>query len=141
MSESTVLKFNNSDSFVLSTTLIYKYRLQWVWVQRWHQTHNIRNVFDSYVYSFRFISLEKNFIHIYSLSCCYIYKKEERQRQQAKQIHNLLLSIVVFVRESYLFCASYVELWRVEINNIMRFTKCEYDEYFKLWMWVVCVWY
>ena len=61
MSESTVLKFNYSDSFVLSTTLIYKYRLQWVWVQSWHQTHtrHIRNMFDSYAYLFRFINLEK----------------------------------------------------------------------------------
>ena len=37
-----------------------------------------------------------------------VTKKEEseRQRQQAKQTHNLLLSIVVLVRESYLFCDS-----------------------------------
>ena len=35
-------------------------------------------------------------------------KKEEskRQRQQAKQTHKLLLSIVAFVSESYLFCDS-----------------------------------
>ena len=35
-------------------------------------------------------------------------KKEEikSQTQQAKQTHNLLVSIVVFVRESYLFCDS-----------------------------------
>ena len=46
-SESTVLKFNYSDSFVLSSTLIYKYRLQWVWVQRWYQTLTIRNIIDS----------------------------------------------------------------------------------------------
>ena len=30
ISESTVLKFNHSDSFVYSTTLIYKYTLKWV---------------------------------------------------------------------------------------------------------------
>ena len=37
-------------------------------------------------------------------------KQEERkrQRQQAKQTHSLLLSIVVFVYESYLFYASYI---------------------------------
>ena len=40
--ESTVLKFNYSDSIILTKTL----RLQWVWVQRWHQTHNIRNTAD-----------------------------------------------------------------------------------------------
>ena len=26
----------------------------------------------------------------------------------------------------------YVELWRVEMNNIIRVVKYEYDEYFKL---------
>ena len=35
----------------------------------------------------------------------------------------------------------YVELWRVEINNIMRIVKYEYDKYFKLWIWIVWVWY
>ena len=34
--ESTVLKYNYYDPFVLTTTLIYKYRLQWAWVQHWH---------------------------------------------------------------------------------------------------------
>ena len=35
-------------------------------------------------------------------------KKEERtsQRQQVKQTHNLLLSVVVFVCVSYIFCDS-----------------------------------
>ena len=28
----------------------------------WHQTHTTRNMFDSYVYSFRFINLEKYLI-------------------------------------------------------------------------------
>ena len=61
MSESTVLKFNYSDSFIFKSTKIYKYRLQWVWVERWHQTHNIRNIFDSYVYPFRLIDIRKIF--------------------------------------------------------------------------------
>ena len=52
------MKFNYCDSFVLKSTLIYMYRLQWVWVQPWHQTHNIRNMLDSYVYSLRFIDLD-----------------------------------------------------------------------------------
>ena len=56
MSKSTVSKFNYSDSFVLTTILIYNYRLQWVWLQRWHQTHNIRSMFNSYAYLFRFIT-------------------------------------------------------------------------------------
>ena len=34
-------------------------------------------------------------------------EERKRQRQQAKQTLNLLLSIVVFVSESYLFCDSY----------------------------------
>ena len=54
------------------------------------------------------------------LTACICKKKEERKRQrpQAKQTHNRLLSIVVFVRESYLFCASCIfKLWRVEINS------------------------
>ena len=58
MNKSIVLKFNYSDSFLLTTTLIYKYSLQWVWIQHWEQTHNIRNIFDSYTYSFRFKNLE-----------------------------------------------------------------------------------
>ena len=52
-------------------------------------------------------------------------RKKKRQSQQAKETHNLLLSIVVFVRKSYLIA---VELWTVEINNIMRIVKYEYDE-------------
>ena len=38
ISESAVMKFNYFDSFIHTTTLIYKYRLPCVWVQRWHQT-------------------------------------------------------------------------------------------------------
>ena len=57
--------------------------------------------------------------------------------QQADQTHNLLASILVFVRESQLFYDSlvYVELWRAEINNnIIRVVKnaSDDDEYFKL---------
>ena len=48
----------------------------------------------------------ESFINICSLSCCCIYKKEERQRQHAEQIYNLLLNTVVFVRETYLLCDS-----------------------------------
>ena len=43
MKKSTVLKFNYSDSFVLITTLIYKYRLQWAWVQRYKFRKILRN--------------------------------------------------------------------------------------------------
>ena len=68
-----------------------------------------------------------------------MYKREERQRQrqrqrqQTKQTTNFLVSIVVFVRESYLFVFRLnVELWRVGVNNIMYIVKYEYDKYFKL---------
>ena len=67
-----------------------------------------------------------------------IHQNLQRRRQQAKQTHNLLVTILVFVCESYLFCASciytYVELRRIEINNIIRVVKYEYDEYFKRWI-------
>ena len=49
--------------------------------------------------------------NIYSLSCCCIYTKNEERRkiktQQAKPTYNLLVNIVAFIRESYLFCESY----------------------------------
>ena len=47
ISESTVFKFKYFDLFVLITTLFHTYRLHWLWVQCWHQTHNNRNMFDS----------------------------------------------------------------------------------------------
>ena len=108
-----------SDLFVLTTTLIYNNSLQWLCEQLWSQTHNIRNICDSQAYTFRFIILEKNtyntyklferfesHIKIHCLSYCYIYKKRRKKttKQKAKQTHDRLLSIVVFVRESYLFC-------------------------------------
>ena len=49
--ESTILKFNYFDSFVLTTTLIYKYRMQWVRAQRLHRTHTIRNFSKNYNFS------------------------------------------------------------------------------------------
>ena len=42
--ESTVLKFIYSDYFLRTTTLIYEYRLHWIWVQCWEQTHNIGKI-------------------------------------------------------------------------------------------------
>ena len=44
MSESTILKINYSDSIVLSSTLNYKYSLQWAWVQRWHKTQHSKYI-------------------------------------------------------------------------------------------------
>ena len=53
---------------------------------------------------------------------------------QAEHQHNFLVSILVFVRESYLFLylLSYEE---------SKSIKNEYDEYFKPWMWVDVPWY
>ena len=108
----------------------------------------IRNMFDSNSYSLRFKDLKNTYnTHKwfewleslkFSLFCCCIYKKRKKNhRHQAKQTHYLLVSIVVFVPESYLFCNFfvYVESWRAEIKNIMHIVKYELDEYFKLWLW------
>ena len=44
--------------------------------------------------------------HLFILVVAAFTKKEERQGQQAKQKHKLLLSIVVFLCESYIFSDS-----------------------------------
>ena len=65
-------------------------------------------------------------------------KKEERrkgQRQQAKKAHNLLVSISMFVCESNLFYDS-CKCWVIESENQQHHTY-EYDDYFKLWIWVL----
>ena len=51
--------------------------------------------------------------------------------QKADQTHNPLDDILVFVRESYLFCDSCIYCDN-SINNIIRVVKYEYDEYLKL---------
>ena len=51
--------------------------------------------------------------------------KQKKTKQQVKQTHNHLVS-------TYCVILVNVELWRVEINNIMRIIKHEHDEYFKL---------
>ena len=63
--------------------------------------------------------------------------------QQGEQAHNLLVSILVFVRGSYLYNISMNrnELWRVAINNIILVFRYEYDGCFKLLMWVEFPWY
>ena len=38
-----------------------------------------------------------------------------------------------YAKHTYFLLRVYVELWRVEIKNIIRVVKYEYDEYFKLW--------
>ena len=106
-----------SDSFVLSTILIYKYRLQWVCVQRCHQTHSNRVSYAwLLIQIYKFRKIIKILINDSNNSSkftvlvvvAFTKKKEERKRQklQAKLTQNFLVSIVAFVRESYLFCAS-----------------------------------
>ena len=94
ISKSTRLKFNYvlCDSAVLTTTLIYKYRLQWVCVQHSHQTHTIRNMFDSYACSFT--------------------TKEKRGHIKEKNSKYLM-----FVHESYLFCDSCILLRKWKWSN------------------------
>ena len=112
--------------------------LKYVTAMSTHTTLTSNSYHSKYVW---FISLlNQTFIKISSLSCCRIYnkrkqthkQKKKKPHQQAEQQHNHLVSISVFVSESYLFCVSwvYVELWRVEINNIIR-VVCE------LWIWCV----
>ena len=59
----------------------------------------------------------------------HLQEKEERKRQklQAKQKYNLLVSI-----QTYFVLRVCVELWGVKITNIMSIAKYEYEEYFKL---------
>ena len=130
MSESIVLKFNYSDSIVLSTTFFYKHRLQCVWIQCslhskyvWFicqliQIHKFRKIL---------IILIKDSSYSIHLSkfTALAYKTRRRQRQQAKQTHNLLLSIVVVVfgRESYLFCDS-CKCWVKESRNQRHLGYC-----------------
>ena len=120
----------------------------------WYQTHNNRNMFDSYGYLFRFViilkndssnhkwlnailindSSDSNHSSIFTVLIVAAFtKKEERQRQQEKQTHTILVSIVLFVCESHIFCDSFkFQLWRVEINNIICIVNYEYEEYFKV---------
>ena len=111
MSESTVLKANYSDILILNSTLIY--RQQFTDSNKYEFNVNIKLIDSSYVwcaFSFRFINLKKyiqilwlkwfeSSINIYRLSCCCIYKEGRKK----KQTHNLQLSIIEFVCESYLF--------------------------------------
>ena len=60
---------------------------------------------------------------VYSLSCFIYKKKKEKHRHKAKQLHNLLLSIVVFVHESYLFCDSY-KCWVKESRKQQHHACC-----------------
>ena len=99
MSESRVLKFNYSDSFVFSSVLIYTLRLQWVRLQCWQQTHSIRYMFDSLIQIHKFRKLLIILINAssvsnhsstftFSVNVLHFTKKEEEengQRQSKKK--------------------------------------------------------
>ena len=52
-------------------------------------------------------------------------KEKGKESQQTKQTHNFLVSIVVFVRESYLFCDSCIkyEWYEYDIKICMNAYK------------------
>ena len=56
----------------------------------------------------------------------HLQEREERksQRQQTKQTHNFLVSIVVFIRESYLFCDSCICRAMESPNQQQNHTCC-----------------
>ena len=91
------------DSFVVTTTLIYKYRLQWIWVERWYQTHHIRNMFDD--------SSGSN-----SLSCCCIYKKKKEDKDKDSNLNKYTI-----------FCCVVPPLWVIWVWYMNTY------KYQKLW--------
>ena len=98
---------------ILTTRLIYKYTLQRVYVQRWHQTHTIRNMFDSEV------------------SCCIYKKKTNKTEEQTKQTHNFLVSILVLACDAYLFCDSCIS-WVIKSRN---------QHQHHMYINYLCIWY
>ena len=67
------------------------------------QVHNFRNILHII---FRNESSASNYLSKFTVLVVVAFtKKEERKQQQAQQTHNLLVSILVLVRVSYLFCA------------------------------------
>ena len=89
---------------------------------------------SSAYYSCRFILFRKILINSTS-SLNYLIKftaLAKQTEQQAEQTHNLIMSILVFIRDSYLFCDSL----RVEINNVIPVVQNEYVEFLKFF---ICV--
>ena len=125
ISESIILKFNCSDSFIVTTTMIYKYRLHWVCVHCWHQTHTIRNMFDPFrkilindsSYSTRIIPQNLQFIAALKK------KEKDKQSKHTTFYHLLLVRILVFIRDSYLFCAPCIR-WVMKSRNQHQHHTC-----------------
>ena len=70
------------------------------------QIHNLRKIL---IILIKKTSSDSNHSSKFTVLVIVTFTKEEkrkRYRQQAKQAHNRLVSIVVLVRESYLFCDS-----------------------------------
>ena len=114
MNESIVQKFNYSDSYVLTPTLIYKYEYN-----EYEYNADIKLIpfevclihkpthSDSQIKKNTSSDLNHSSKFIVLVVVVFTKKEEKkRQREQAKQTHNLPLSIAVFVSESYLFCDS-----------------------------------
>ena len=72
----------SSDSFILTTTLIYNVQV----------AMSIRTTLSSNSYHSKYVRFINPQTH-----------KQKRRAQQAEQTHNLLVSILVFVCESYIF--------------------------------------
>ena len=93
MNDPTVLKFNYS--FALTTTLIYKYRLQWVWAQCWYQTHNIwfiRLLIQIHKFRKIFISLINDSNHsskftVLVVLVAFTKKKKEKGKESKQSKH------------------------------------------------------
>ena len=79
-------------------------------------------MFVSYTYAFRFIlriliidSSDSTKFSIkftvystkFTISVVVVFTKKKRERQQAKQMHNILMNISVYKSDSHLFCDSY----------------------------------
>ena len=123
----------------LSTTLTSNiWHSKYVWfIRLLILVHKFRKIFIILIND----SSDSNHSSKFSVLVIFSFKIRSKKKTKTASIFCLLLSIVVFVRESYTYFVIivYVDSWRVEINNIMRIVMYEYDEYLKLWIWVVWV--
>ena len=74
-----------SDSFGLTTTLIYKYRLQRVCIQHWHQTYTI------------YVTITTTVIHVYHIS---IIKYSVSNAKTWPQIHKFRKILTILRNDS-----------------------------------------
>ena len=81
------------------------YHSKCVWFISLHiQIHNLRKILKN---TYKWFQRFELFIKIYIYNKRKKARKQKRQRKQAEQTHNLLLNILMFVCESYLFCDSW----------------------------------